>query len=70
MGIQITKTKFTRMLTKKEAEEYCGERPPPIPGKMMQNGQIKWDVCDLDHYLDTISCDNNEPTKEELLNRL
>ncbi len=49
-----------RMLTRREAAEHCGrplkmfEVECPVPPVKFANGDLRWDVRDLDVWLDTL----------------
>ena len=55
-----------RMLTKREASEHCGrpirsfEIECPVAPVKFANGDLRWDVHDLDSWLDTLKPDNDE----------
>jgi hypothetical protein len=51
-----------RMLTKREAAEHCGrpvrkfEVECPVGPIKFANGDLRWDVRDLDAWLDALKC--------------
>jgi hypothetical protein len=55
-----------RMLTKREAAEHCGrsvknfERECSVTPVKFANGDLRWDVRDLDAWLDSLKTDIND----------
>lgn len=66
-----------RMLTKQEAAAYCGLRPRAfakscrISMVAFPNGELLYDIRDLDHWLDTIkNGGDGSAGHDEILGRL
>jgi hypothetical protein len=63
-----------RMLSKREAAEHCGrtlkrfEIECPVAPIRFPNGDLRYDVRDLDAWLDSIK--NNGEDSEEIIKRL
>jgi hypothetical protein len=55
-----------RMLTKREAAEHCGRPVRSFEGECSVapvkfiNGDLRWDIRDLDSWLDTLKDDNDD----------
>ncbi len=65
-----------RMLTKAEAAEHCG-RPLkqflaecPVSPVKFQNGDIRYDVRDLDEWLDALKVSNGHFGIDDIIERL
>jgi hypothetical protein len=63
-----------RMLTKREAAEHCG-RPVksfiiecPVSPVKFANGDLRWDLRELDAWLDSLKLDNDDT--DAILKRL
>ena len=65
-----------RMLTKSEAAEHCGrsvkrfEIECPVPSVRFANGDIRWDVRDLDAWIDSLKTGLSEPNAEASVEKL
>ena len=63
-----------RMLTKREASEHCGrpsrnfETECPVPPVKFSNGDLRWDVRDLDAWLDSLKIRSDDT--DSILDRL
>ena len=63
-----------RMLTKREAAEHCGrplksfERECPVAPVQFANGDLRWDVRDLDAWLDSLK--SSIDRDDAIVNRL
>ncbi|CAO4182141.1 hypothetical protein [Methylorubrum populi] len=63
-----------RMLLRSEAAEYCGlgaGAPLPVSPKRVRPGKhgLRWDVRDLDHWLDNLESGQAAETEDDLLSR-
>jgi hypothetical protein len=64
-----------RMLDKREAAEHCGrsvrefERECPVRPVGFPNGDLRWDVRDLDRWLDTLKS-GLQDSAEAIIERL
>lgn len=63
-----------RMLLRSEAAEYCGlgpGAPLPVSPKRVRPGKrgLRWDVQDLDRWLDNLESGQDAETEDDLLNR-
>jgi hypothetical protein len=65
-----------RVLTKAEAAEHCGrsvkrfEIECPARSIRFANGDIRWDVRDLDAWIDSLKDDRSVGDPQELVDRL
>jgi hypothetical protein len=65
-----------RMLTKTEAASHCGrpvkrfEIECPVRPIQFDNGDIRWDVHDLDTWLDSLKSGHDECDLESIVDRL
>lgn len=65
-----------RMLTKSEAAEHCGrsvkrfEIECPARCVRFANGDVRWDLRDLDAWIDTLKADHASCDSEALIDRL
>jgi hypothetical protein len=63
-----------RMLTRREAAEHCGrplkmfEVECPVSPIKFANGDLRWDVRDLDSWLDTLKTGTDDV--DSIVNRL
>jgi hypothetical protein len=62
------------MLLRAEAASYCGLGPNaaiPVAPKRVRPGSrgLRWDVRDLDRWLDTLESGQVDESEDELLNR-
>ena len=63
-----------RMLTKREAADHCGRSSKsfavecPVSPVKFANGDLRWDVRDLDAWLDSLKVDNDDT--DAILKRL
>ena len=65
-----------RMLSKTEAAHHCG-RPSkrfdiecPVPPVRFANGDLRWDVRDLDAWIDTLKADAADGDADAIVARL
>lgn len=65
-----------RMLTKAEAASHCG-RPVkrfliecPVPPIRFPNGDERWDVQDLNKWLDSLKSGHEDSDQESIIDRL
>lgn len=65
-----------RMLTKTESAAHCGrsvkrfEAECPVQPVQFPNGDLRWDICDLDAWLDAFKSGAIGVATEEILKRL
>jgi hypothetical protein len=65
-----------RMLTKSEAAEHCGrsikrfEIECPVQSVRFANGDCRWDVRDLDAWIDSLKVGVFDRGSEEIVSRL
>jgi hypothetical protein len=65
-----------RMLTKIEAAAHCGrpikrfEAECPVRPIQFENGDLRYDIHDLDAWLDSLKSGQDESDVESILNRL
>jgi hypothetical protein len=65
-----------RMLTKNEAAEHCGrsvkrfEIECPAQSVRFANGDVRWDIRDLDAWIDSLKGDYIEADAQALVDKL
>jgi hypothetical protein len=65
-----------RLLTKTEAAEHCGrpikrfEIECPVNCVRFPNGDVRWDVRDLDAWIDSLKAGAADPNHDEIVARL
>jgi hypothetical protein len=65
-----------RMLTKSEAAHHCGRSVTrfqiecPVRPLCFANGDLRWDVRELDAWLDSLKAGNNDNDAEAIVARL
>jgi hypothetical protein len=65
-----------RMLTKTEAAVHCGrpvkrfEIECPIRPIQFENGDMRYDLRDLDAWIDSLKSGHDEPDSESIVDRL
>ena len=65
-----------RMLTQTEAAEHCGrsysqfKRECPVTPVQFQNGDLRWDIRDLDAWIDSLKSDDGFETSDMIIARL
>jgi hypothetical protein len=65
-----------RMLTKSEAAQHCGrsvrrfEIECPVPPVKFANGDFRWDVRDLDSWIDGIKAGGRDQDADAIVARL
>jgi hypothetical protein len=65
-----------RMLTRSEAAEHCGrsvkrfEIECPVQSIRFANGDIRWDVRDLDAWIDSLKSGLSDRDSEAIISRL
>jgi hypothetical protein len=65
-----------RLLTKAEAAQYCSrpkrkfEAQCPVSPIKMPDGDLLWDVQDLDKWIDSLKSDNGDETADSIVARL
>jgi hypothetical protein len=78
MSSTLVQLNFTpkRMLTKSEAAQHCGRSVRrfkiecPIQPVMFTNGDFRWDVRDLDSWIDGIKASNGDQDADAIVARL
>lgn len=64
-----------RLLTKAEAAHYCRrsvkkfEAQCPVKPVKMADGDLLWDIQDLDHWIETLKCGNGTDV-DDIIRRL
>ncbi len=65
-----------RMLTKSEAADHCGrsakrfEIECPVRAVRFANGDLRWDLRDLDAWIDDMKSDVVDSSSEAIINKL
>jgi hypothetical protein len=78
MSSTLVQLSFTpkRMLTRSEAAQHCGRSVGrfkiecPVPPVIFANGDLRWDVRDLDSWLDGIKANSGDQDVDAILARL
>ncbi|MGF7160154.1 hypothetical protein FHS85_001777 [Rhodoligotrophos appendicifer] len=65
-----------RMLTKAEAADHCGRSPRhfehecPVTPIQFGNGDLRWDIKDIDAWIDSLKAPEASFVSDEIIGRL